>query len=173
MNGSIYERELLNILSGDERSIERISRSRDPYYKYVLSSLIERPFYVTRAAGSLGADLVAIRDDYSMVIEVKSSERDKLIFSENSGTKQEQALRLHNKCLKSGLFITYAYRLKKASGDPWHFFTIKSDVEYKGNLSGLYNILPKQEVTKNGNFILQWSSGLPLLKLVSYLNNII
>ncbi len=171
MNGSIYERELLNILSGNITYIDRISRNLDPLSKDILYSITEKPFYVARAAGSLGADLVSLRDDYSLIIEVKSSERDQLTFSESSGVKQIQALKLHNKCISSGLFITYAYRLKGFKGDAWRFFSIKSNIDYAGKMRGLYGILPKQETTKNGNFILKWEDGLPLISLIDYINS--
>ncbi len=170
MNGSIYERELVNILSGDKKIIERIAKNVDPLSKDILYTIMEKPFYVARAAGSFGADLVALRDDYSLVIEVKSSERDQLAFSEASGNKQNQAIKLHNKCVLSGLFITYAYRLKNFKGDFWRFFSIESNYKYTGKMRGLYEILPKQEVTKNGNFILRWNNGLPLIKFIDYIN---
>ncbi|KPV44707.1 hypothetical protein SE19_08610 [Acidiplasma aeolicum] len=171
MNGSIYERELLNILSGNIKTIETIGKNLDPVSRDILYSLISKPFYVSRTAGSFGADLISLRDDYSMVIEVKSSEREQLTFSESSGVKQEQAIKLNNRCINSGLFITYAYRLKGVKGDPWRFFSIESDKNYTGRMRGLYELLPKQEITKNGNFILKWHKGLPLIKLIDYLNS--
>jgi Holliday junction resolvase len=171
MNGSIYERELMSILSGSKNTIARISRSMDPVSRDTVYSMMDKPFYVARAAGSFGADLVALRDDYSLVIEVKSSSRNQLTFSEASGTKQDQALKLHNRCISSGLFITYAYRLKNYKGDFWRFFSIESNYVYKGKMRGLYELLPKQEITKTGNFILRWEGGLSLATLVSYLNS--
>ncbi len=170
MNGSIYERELMNILIGTKNTIERISKNLDPVSKDIVYTMMDKPFYVARAAGSFGADLVALRDDYSLVIEVKSSSRTQLTFSEASGTKQDQALKLHNRCILSGLFITYAYRLKNYKGDFWRFFSIESNYSYKGKMRGLYELLPKQEITKTGNYILRWQDGLPLTTLVNYLN---
>ena len=171
MNGSIYERELMNILSGTKNTIERISKNLDPVSRDTIYTMMDKPFYVARAAGSFGADLVALRDDYSLVIEVKSSSRNHLAFSEASGTKQDQALKLHNRCILSGLFITYAYRLKNYRGDFWRFFSIESDFSYKGKMRGLYELLPKQEITKTGNYILIWEEGLPLTTLINYLNS--
>ncbi|MEM0139718.1 MAG: hypothetical protein QXZ44_03800 [Ferroplasma sp.] len=170
MNGSIYERELMNILSGDKKTLERVGKNLDPISKEILSSITQKPFYVARAAGSFGADLVALRDDFSMVIEVKSSIRSQLAFSEASGTKQDQALKLHNRCILSGLFITYAYRLKNYRGDFWRFFSIESDRKYTGRMRGLYQLLPKQDITKTGNYILRWEAGIPLITLINYLN---
>ncbi len=171
MNGSIYERELINIMSGEKKILDRIGKSIDPISRETLYTIKFRPFYTARAAGSFGADVVALRDDFSLVIEVKSSARSQLTFSEASGTKQEQALKLHNRCIKSGLFITYAYRLKSYKGDSWRFFSIASDYEYTGRMRGLYELLPKQEVTKTGNYILRWEQGLPLVTLINYLNS--
>lgn len=170
MNGSIYERELMNILMGTKNTIDRVSKHLDPVSKDIVYTMMDKPFYVARAAGSFGADLVALRDDYSLVIEVKSSSRSQLTFSEASGTKQDQALKLHNRCILSGLFITYAYRLKNYKGDFWRFFSIESEYSYKGKMRGLYELLPKQETTKTGNYILRWQNGLPLTTLVNYLN---
>ena len=171
MNGSIYERELMNILNGTKNIVERISKNLDPVSRDTVYTIMDKPFYVARAAGSFGADLVALRDDYSLVIEVKSSSRNQLSFSEASGTKQDQAIKLHNRCISSGLFITYAYRLKNYKGDFWRFFSIESDYIYKGKMRGLYELLPKQKITKTGNFILKWEDGLPLTTLISYLNS--
>jgi Holliday junction resolvase len=171
VNGSIYERELMNILIGTKNTLDRITKNLDPVSKDVVYTMMDKPFYVARAAGSFGADLVALRDDYSLVIEVKSSSRSQLTFSEASGTKQDQALKLHNRCILSGLFITYAYRLKNYKGDFWRFFSIESDYQYRGKMRGLYELLPKQEITRTGNYILRWEGGLPLTTLVNYLNS--
>ena len=113
MNGSIYERELVSILSGKKESIKRLANRLDYEKRAPLESLLKSPFYVTRSAGSKGADIVAIRYDISMIIEVKSSSSDNLTFSSSSGKNQDQALKLSKMCEDAGLFLIYAFRLKK------------------------------------------------------------
>ncbi|AKA48435.1 hypothetical protein IX51_04265 [uncultured archaeon] len=171
MNGSIYERELAGILSGSPKVLEKLAKKVDAPSKAAVETLLERPFYVTRAAGSLGADIIAIRHDYSMVIEVKSSINSTITFTEASGMRQEQAERLQEKCLKSGLFIIYAFRLKNAPGDPWRMFSLPGDP--KGRMRFLYNILSDIGLSRNGNYVLKWGDGTPLSKLVDYLNQTI
>ena len=168
MNGSIYERELAGILSGNPSTLEKISKRLDPISKSILNTLKEKPFYVVRAAGSLGADIVAVRDDYSLVIEVKSSIHPTIMFTEASGMRQEQAERLQAKCLKSGLFLMYAYRLKNTSGDAWRMYSIPG--EPSGRLRYLYGILSNVGETKKGNYNLKWDNGTPLVKFIDYLN---
>ncbi|MEM0155739.1 MAG: hypothetical protein QW597_03950 [Thermoplasmataceae archaeon] len=168
MNGSIYERELATLLAGNPTYIHKLYRSSGEESISIMQTLENRPFYVTRAAGSLGADLIALRNDLSMVIEVKSSVKPVLMFTEASGQRQEQAERLQEKCSRSGLFITYAFRLKNHHGDPWRLFSIPGDP--KGNLRFIYGILPKVQKTREGNFALHWEEGIPLTKFVEYIN---
>lgn len=168
MNGSIYERELANILSGTPNVVEKLAKKLEDGFKTAVHSLSDRPFYVARAAGSLGADLIALRDDFSMVIEVKSSINPTIAFTEASGMRQEQAERLQEKCLKSGLFVIYAYRLKNAPGDPWRMFTLPG--QPKGRMRYLYNFLTNIGTSRNGNYVLKWEDGTPLSKMIDYLN---
>lgn len=167
MNGSIYERELVGILSGNSKIIERISKKMDFLARESLEDLIKYPFYVTRAAGSKGADLVAVRFDITFVIEIKSSVNDVLAFSASSGKNQEQAERLAEKCSNAGLFLTYGFRLKNAVGDPWRIFKVPG--EPKGRFRNIYSIIPGIEISKNENFVMKWKNGLPLHDLLSYL----
>jgi len=167
LNGSIYERELVGILSGNPKMIDRISKKMDYLGKEAFEDLKKFPFYVTRAAGSKGADLVAVRFDITFVIEIKSSINDTLAFSASSGKNQEQAERLAEKCNSAGLFLTYGFRLKNAEGDPWRIFKVPS--EPKGRFRSIYSIIPEIEISKNKNFVMKWNSGLPLHDLLSYL----
>ncbi len=168
MNGSIYERELASLLAGREDQIKRFSKKLDETERGIISSLISKPFYVTRSAGSLGADLIALRSDFSFVIEVKSSISDTLMFTEASGQRQEQAERLMANCARAGLFVIYAFRIKNASGDPWRIFSTPS--QPVGRMRQLYDRIPKIGMTKNGNFFLKWRDGMPLIKIIDYVN---
>ncbi len=169
MNGSIYERELVSILSGKMKTIKKITKTLDFLSREAYESLESYPFYVTRAAGSKGADLIALRFDVSMIIEVKSSQNTKLTFASSSGKNQEQAERLAEKCHNSGLFLMYGFRLKNADGEAWRIFKVPG--EPKGRYRNLYNILPEIETSKNENFIMKWENGLPLSDLLKFLSN--
>lgn len=168
MNGSIYERELAGIFSGNENVLTKFSKKVDYEWKNIVMTMLQKPFFVTRSAGSLGADLIAMRHDYSMVIEVKSSINDTLMFTEASGQRQDQAQRLRDLCGRAGLFVVYAYRMKSVPGDPWRMFTVPA--EPIGRIRHLYEILPNMGETKNGNFFLKWKDGMPLSRLIDYMN---
>ncbi len=168
MDGSIYERELRDILSGKKSTIEKFKKKIGDD-ENIIGTLYENPFYVVRAAGSLGADLIAIRHDFSLVIEVKSSVKPSIIFTESSGKRQEQAERLKKLCDASGLVLTYAYRLKNVNGDPWRLFSVPGNP--KGRLRIIYDLIPKIGETRENNFLLKWENGLPLLEFIRFVNN--
>lgn len=168
MNGSIYERELAGIFSGNQNFLEKFSKKLNEEDRGVVRSIYDKPFFVTRSAGSFGADLIALRYDYSLIIEVKSSINDTLMFTESSGQRQDQAQRLRDLCLRAGLFVVYAYRMKSVPGDPWRMFTVPA--EPSGRIRHLYDILPNMGETRNGNFYLKWKEGLPLSRLFEYMN---
>lgn len=168
MNGSVYERELAGIFSGSENVVQKYARRLDVSNREIALGMLSKPFFVTRSAGSLGADLIAMRHDYSLVVEVKSSINESLLFTEASGRMQDQANRLRDLCQRAGLFVVYAYRMKSVPGDPWRMFTIPA--EPTGRIRHLYDILPKVGETKNGNFSLKWKEGMPLSRLLDYIN---
>jgi Holliday junction resolvase len=168
LNGAIYERELAQILSGD---YDRVSRfiSKSGNHSLNIRAFCDHPFLVTRSAGSQGADIIALRDDISVIIEVKSSSSRLINFSEASGKRQEQAERLSERCRRSGLILIYAYRLKSEKGDPWRLFAM--DGEPQGRIRLLYNVLPKISTTRGGNYSLQWDHGLPLTQFLEYVTS--
>ncbi len=168
MNGAIYERELIHIFSGEQKVLNTYSKKLDEDGRKAALTMLDKPFFVTRSAGSLGADLIAMRHDFSFIVEVKSSVKDKLMFTEASGRMQDQALRLREMCERAGLFVLYAYRMKGVSGDPWRVFAIPGEVV--GRLRGVYSRLPKVGETRNGNFILKWEEGMPLSRFIEYMN---
>ncbi len=170
--GTAYERELKGILSGDIGIIEKFSRvlSAQEYGYY--RSTISRPFMVIRAAGSFGVDLIAIRDDWSFPIEVKSSGSRRIGFTQNSARAQEQALSFIRECERAGVIGLYAFRLKKYHGDPWRMFAVPLENvdKLRGYPGYLYQVLPKISRTAKGNFVLVWDEGMPLSKFLSYVN---
>ena len=168
MNGSVYEREIASILSGKKESVMKYVKRLSPDDRYIGMGIISRPFFVTRSAGSQGADIIALRHGYSLIIEVKSSVKSPLTFSEASGKRQEQADRLSSMCKEAGLFLTYAFRLKGAKQDAWRLFSMPG--KPKGKHLLLYDILPKVSVTKSKNYMIKWEEGLPLIKFFKYVN---
>ena len=82
MPGNIYERELRRIFSGDMDFIIKFTKSFLERERMSYASIVENPFVVVRAAGSLGVDLIALRHDFSFPIEVKSSKFKTLRFAE-------------------------------------------------------------------------------------------
>ena len=165
--GTVYERELKGILSGDEKILERCLKTCSPVERENYRGILSKPFIVIRAAGSFGVDLVAIRGDYSFPIEEKSSAKTVLHFS-GSQRLTEQAEHLRCECEKAGVIPLYAYRLKGFRGDAWRMFTL--DIEgLEGRNKLLYSRLPHVSHTRNGNLVLRWEEGMPLNTLISYL----
>jgi Holliday junction resolvase len=165
--GRIFERELKGILSADEGMLTRITKTCDDEERDSYFRIRERPFMVIRGAGSLGVDLVAIRSDLSLPIEVKSSVSDVLRFS-RSEKLAIQAQEMMDGCRRVGLMPIYAYRFKRHRGDAWRVFTL--DVgPINGRLRVVYQRLPKIAPSKDGNLIMRWRDGMPLSKFIDYL----
>jgi Holliday junction resolvase len=168
MSASQYERELKNILEGETKTLEIITKSCNVIEKENYSKIREKPFAVIRAAGSYGIDLVATRGDISFLTEVKTSIGDTLHFSSVGGKLQEQAETMKKICEKTKTLPIYAFRTKGKRGDSWRIFTF--DIE---GLEGIANVvnkrIPKINKSKNGNFVMRWKEGMPLSDFISYL----
>jgi len=167
--GDLYERELKYVLSGDKKTIKQMIKTCNEGESRSYSLMLEDPFLVVRAAGSFGVDLVALRWDFSFPIEVKSSAEETMHFSRNPRLT-EQAAKMKEVCCKSDLLPIYAFRLKSVRGDPWRLFTIPTDEELRGKNELLRKILPKMEVTSNGNYIMRWGGGMKLCDFISYMS---
>lgn len=165
--GDTYERELKGLLSGDGKVVAKMVKTCSPLETHAYNSMLENPFLVTRAAGSLGIDLVAMRWDFSFPIEVKSSADNVLHFSKNARLL-EQADDMLKVCTQSHLIPLYAYRLKSFRGDPWRIFTIPTDHNFKGRSALLYKRVPKFETSASGNYIMRWENGMKLSELIDY-----
>ena len=166
--GDVYERELKALLSGDKKTIDKMVKTCDEKETSWYRSLLDNPFLVIRAAGSLGVDLVAMRWDYSFPIEVKSSCEDTMHFSKNPRL-MEQANRMKNDCSSAQLLPIYAFRLKNQKGDPWRLFALPMDCELRGAMGLLQRHIPKVEMNGNGNYIIRWNDGIRLSELVDYM----
>ncbi len=165
--GEPYERELKGLLSGDEKAIAKMLKTCSETEKEGYRMMLENPFLVTRAAGSLGIDLVAMRWDFSFPIEVKSSSEEVLHFSK-SARLIDQANDMLDVCIQSHLVPIYAYRLKSYRGDPWRVFTIPTDHRFKGRNALLYRRIPCFDTSNNGNYIMRWENGMKLSDLIRY-----
>jgi Holliday junction resolvase len=163
VNGTVYERELKLILSGNEEKLRTIKWIGDDIKNRIKS----KPFMVVRAAGSHGFDIIIIRHDLSIPVEIKSSKEKILNFSSSSNRSQEQAEIYMQMISKVGVMPLYAYRMKNVDGDPWRIFTF--DTQYEGKYRMFSRIVPKIEVTRSGAYVMKWEKGLPLSSLLDYL----
>ncbi|MCD6170957.1 MAG: Holliday junction resolvase [Thermoplasmata archaeon] len=159
---SIYERELKEIFSGNKKIIDRVIKScnneeREKYYK-----IIDKPFIVIRAAGSLGiADIVAMRGDISFIVEIKVRKEDEILFSHEGGRMQNKAIEMKEKCSQTKILPIFAYRLKGIRGDAWRVFTMDME-NLEGKSKKINKILPKLELSPNKNYIMRWKKGMKL-----------
>jgi Holliday junction resolvase len=168
MNGSQYEREFRSILEADEIMLEKITKSCSAIEKENYLRIMDKPFAVIRAAGSLGVDLVAVRGDVSFLVEIKTSSSPTLHFSTMAGKLQQQAESMIALCEKTLTLPVYAFRLKRYRGDSWRIFTIDHKT-LKGRLRILHQRLPMLDRSPNGNFIMRWGEGMPLSRFLDYL----
>jgi Holliday junction resolvase len=168
---AIYERELKGILGGDDRVLSTLFKSLDPSESLAYSGAKASPFLVVRAAGSLGADLVALRHDVSFLVEVKSSKSELLHFSE-SPRLTEQINIIRAQCERSGVLPLYAYRLKGVRGDAWRLFSLPG-MRLTGRSRILYERLPPVDKTASGNHVLRWGQGLPLARFLAWANGVV
>jgi len=164
----IYERELKGILAGEKALLQKVTRTctleeRDAYF-----SILKKPFFVIRSAGSLQVDLLAMRGDYSFPIEVKSSKHAVVRFS-RSEQLQQQAEKLLFECTRANLVPVYAFRLKSSKGDHWRIFRMEMERPPKGTASILYRRLPTLRRTKAGYRVLDFKLGMPLNRFIDYL----
>lgn len=162
-----YERELVNLLKGEPKEVKKACVSMNLVERRKFRKILDEPFLVLRAAGSLGVDLAALRGDISFPIEVKSSVKKKIYL--NSKQLKDQAGRLKDACVRTGVIPLYAFRYKNVRGDAWRLFTLPM-IGLTGNNRILYERIPTVEVTSGGNYVLEWESGMPLYDLIDYLD---
>ena len=167
---SVYERELKEILSGNGKIIEKITKNLDDARREIYNKIIEFPFITVRAAGSLGiADIVAVRGDISLLIEVKARKEKEILFSHEKGRMQIKAEEMLEKCKKSRVLPIFAYRLKGIKDEAWKIFTIDG-INAEGYIKKVYEKLPKLEKSKNENYIMRWENGMKLSDFISLLS---
>ncbi len=151
---SAYERELKRLLSGDREVVERLSR-RAPGYLV----LLEKPFLVVRAAGSLGIDILAVRGGLVLPIEVKSTSTGTVRIS-RSARVEEQYRSYLEMASRAEIVPIYALRLKGARGDPWRILR-PPGVSIPRGLEA-FSAIPEIPTSRRGRPILRWEQGLEL-----------
>ncbi len=164
-----YERELRSLLSGDPPSVRGYVRSVPPTERGCVERLIEEPFLVVRGAGSLGLDLVALRREFALPIEVKASSAPVIRFTAASGRANAQ-LEAHRRAVaRVGLMVLYAYRRLGLRGEEaWRLYAAGPTPE-RGLLGLLCRGVPPVNTTRDGNGVLRWEEGMPLSRFLQRL----
>ncbi len=163
--GSAYERELKRILEGDKTALAEFGKSLTVEEGMAFEYVQKRPFLVTRAAGSFGSDLVALRHDFSFPIEVKSSKHRVIRFG---GTRlAEQAEIFLKDCEGARIVPVYAFRLKDFRGDSWRLFRLPVGEDYTGFERELRRMIPEVQRTSAGNYKMEWDKGLALMQFIT------
>jgi Holliday junction resolvase len=174
VGASQYERELRSLLEGERAALRHYARYLKPERRHTLDHLEQGPFLVVRAAGSHGFDLVAMRAGFAFPIEAKASADAVIRFSSASGRMTDQLHEHLEAAKRGGLVVLYAYRrLGLRNGEPWRFFTPKTESETRGRTAFVRNQLPAIERTKDGNGVLRWEKGLPLCDFLDRLFSVI
>lgn len=171
-SSSGYERELKELLQAEPESLERYARALDPQDRPRLQRIADAPFLVVRAAGSLGFDLVALRREFAFPVEVKASSQDTIRFSAASGRAAEQ-LESHRAAVERvGLIVLYAFRrIGHRGGDPWRLYAASGSAG-NGRLHLLRRRLPPVDRTRNGNAVLRFADGMPLVEFVDLIGSL-
>lgn len=164
---SAYERELKDLLQGDPRAVRAYAKGLEPTDRTEFERIIDEPFLVIRAAGSLGLDLIALRRDFAFPLEVKSSAEDTIRFTAAGGRGLVQ-LQAHRKAVaRVGLTVLYAYRkVGHRDADPWRMY-IGTQAPARGILNMVCRRLPSFDTTREGNEIIRWEHGMPLSRFLS------
>lgn len=168
-----FERELKHILSGNKDIIDKVTISCDQEEKRNYTKIHSFPFIVVRAAASKGfADLVALRGDFSFLVEIKTSIKKEIYFTRDKGYNQKQAEDLKKECEKTGALPIYAYRLKRTKGDSWRVFSLPLN-KLCGIPKLVHSRLPLLRETDKGNYIMAWNSGMKLSDFLDYLSEVL
>ena len=165
----VYERELRSVLAGERKGVIAITRSCTEVERARAMQVCQRPFLVVRAPGSGSegtGDILALRGDMCMPIEVKSSKTDKIYLS---GRTKDQYDALKSTGENCGLQPLYAFRLKGVRGDSWRVMKVPVD-ELTGKLRVLSRSIPNVPLTRNGSPYLNWHDGMPLHRFLALIS---
>lgn len=154
MSGGKYERELKSIMQGEDLDdhTKTLPENKEEIYR----KTEDKPFLVSRGAGSFDIDLILMRGKYYFPTEVKSSKDEIKYFSDDPRlTEQvEDYIETSRKC---DLPILYARRMKGVRGEKWEIYRIRTDATRKRCWT-----IPSIPQTRNGTRKLEWGQGLPL-----------
>lgn len=164
-----YERELRSVLSGDPSAVRAYARALPATERAEFERLIDEPFLVVRGAGSLGLDLVALRREFALPIEVKASSSPVIRFTAAGGRANAQLASHRAVAARAGLMVLYAYRrLGLRQEETWRVFSA-GNAPSRGLLGAACRTLPPVEATREGNGILRWEGGMPLSRFLGRL----
>lgn len=163
----IYEWELKGILQGDVEILEKVTKTCSEEEKEAYFKTRDKPFLVVRSAGSLGADLVALRGNIAFPIEVKSSKYKRIRLA-NTPQLKEQSEKYERACEEAKLMAIYAFRLKSFRGDTWRIFTLENN-NLEGIAKRINHRLTKVHKSRDGYYILRWDEGWPLNRFIDYI----
>lgn len=154
------------MLEGQPDAVRSYARALPPTERTEFERLIDQPFLIIRAAGSLGFDLVALRREFAFPLEVKASFEPVIRFSAASGRANAQ-LESHQRAVaRVGLTVLYAYRRVGLRGaETWKVF-LAGAVPDSGILRLVCRRVPPVSRTPEGNGILRWEEGLPLSRFL-------
>jgi len=146
-----YERELREILSGNVGVIEKVTKSCSDEEREKYLKIVDSPFIVVRAAGSLGiADIVALRGDISFLVEIKTRKGNSIHFSHEGGRMQRKAEEMLEKCEKSKVLPLFAL---------------------EGRAKLVSKRIPEIGKTASGNYFLRWEEGMKLSDFIDYVTS--
>lgn len=167
--GGVYERELRSVLAGERKGVIAITRSCTEVERARAMQVCQRPFLVVRAPGSGSegtGDILALRGDMCMPIEVKSSKTDRIYLSGRTKDQYDALLSTGEKC---GLLPLYAFRLKGVRGDSWRVMKVPVG-GLTGKLRTLARSIPDVPLTRNGAPYLNWHEGMPLHRFLALIS---
>jgi len=168
----IYERELREILSGNKEVLEKVTKSCSDEERQKYFKIMDAPFIVVRAAGSLGiADIVAVRGEISFLVEIKVRKGKEILFSHEGGRMQKKAKEMIEKCEEAKVLPLFAFRIKGYHGDSWRIYSLPIQ-ELEGRTKLLNSRLPKIGKTANGNYLMRWEEGMKLSDFIDYVANL-
>lgn len=165
----VYERELRSVLAGERKGVVAITRSCTEVERARAMQVCQRPFLVVRAPGSGSegtGDILALRGDMCMPIEVKTSKTDKIYLS---GRTKDQYDALKTTGERCGLLPLYAFRLKGVRGDSWRVMKVPVN-GLTGKLRVLSRSIPNVPLTRNGSPYLNWHDGMPLHRFLALIS---
>lgn len=168
----IYERELREILSGNEEVLKKITKSCSEEERKKYFKIMDSPFIVVRAAGSLGiADIVAVRGEISFLVEIKVRKGKEILFSHEGGRMQKKAEEMIEKCERAKVLPLFAFRIKGYHGDSWRIYSL-SIKGLEGRMKLLSTKIPKIGKTASGNYLMRWEEGMKLSDFIDYITNL-